>query len=204
MNSRYYDEGYSLLYWEKEVEAVCPKCGETGVIKGNPSWREWNATFMCKGCSHSLRTERDNWQGPVRGFGKRPCGYCGHKWVYAEEFCETPSSIKKCKKVSSCPVCNKESEVELTYYKNEPEDHAIDPYFGLELALKENTRHGAVWAYGEPHLEELKKYIGAKLREGSSEKWSYLSRLPTWLKSAKNRDMVLKAIGKLEKRLITR
>lgn len=203
MSLRYYDEGYPLVYWATEVEAICPKCGKTGVIKGNPSNREWHATFMCSECSHSLRTEISKWQGPVRGFGSRPCGYCGHKWVYAREFCEIPKAINKCHKVSSCPVCNKESQVKLTYYKSKPEDHAIDPYFGLELALKENTRYGTVWVYGKPHLEELKKYIEAKLREGGSDKWSYFSRLPTWLKSAKNRVLVLKALTKLEKRVIS-
>jgi phage FluMu protein Com len=204
MSTRYIDQGYPLLYWATEIEAICPKCGEVGVIKGNPHWKEWSATFMCCNCSHSLKTERDGWCGPVLGIGKRPCGFCGFKWVRVENEYEVASTIKRKEAKAKCPQCKSDNIVSLEFIRNKPTDHAIDPYFGLELALKENTRHGTVWVYGANHLEQLKKYISAQLREGDGTKWSYFTRLPKWLKASKNREMVLKSISKIEKRLITR
>lgn len=140
----------------------------------------------------------------MRRFVSRPRGHCGHKWVLAEELYKTPRDIVGTIKASQCSECKKDSHVDSKFYRKEPEDHAIDSIFGLELALKETTRHGTVWVYGKPHLNELKQYIEAKLREGVTEEWSYFSRLPTWLKSAKNREIVLKAILKLEKRLVNK
>ncbi len=62
--------------------------------------------------------------------------------------------------------------------RTEPFDHAIEPFFGLTLALKEETRLGTVWAYNAEHLNQLKLYISAKLRESATYKWSYFTRLP--------------------------
>ncbi|WP_444885826.1 hypothetical protein [Microbulbifer sp. PSTR4-B] len=203
MNTRYLDEGFPLLHWATEIEAVCPKCNEVGVISGNPYWKDWRATFLCHGCSHSLQTDRDGWHGPVLGMGRRPCGTCGHQWVRVEKVFDDASKINGESTKSKCPQCKSENKVSLKFTRTEPTDHAIDPFFGLELALKEDTRHGTVWAYGATHLEQLKLYTSAQLREGDGTKWSYFTRLPKWLKTSKNRKMVLKAISKLEKRLIT-
>lgn len=204
MNTRYYDKGYSLLHWATEIEAICPKCSCVGVISGTPYWKEWKATFFCQSCSHSLKTERDEWQGPMLGIGHRPCSHCGNKWVRAEMSYENSSMIKTNASKGACLKCKTVNEVQLTFTHAKPVDHAIDPFFGLELALKFDTRYGTVWAYGADHLEELKQYTSAQLREGNGMKWSYFTRLPKWLKTSKNRELVLKAIGKLEKRLVTK
>lgn len=63
-------------------------------------------------------------------------------------------------------------------------------------------------AYNVRHLEWLEGFIGAKLRErpadavdaGYSNR-SMASRLPQWMRSAKNRDEVLKGLKTLRKRL---
>ena len=204
MNTRYFDEGFPLLHWATEIEAICPKCNGVGIVNGNPYWRDWRATFMCHCCSHSLKTDRDGWLGPILGIGRRPCGSCGHQWVRIEKHFDNASKVKSEVSNTKCPQCKSENEVLLKFTRTEPIDHAIDPFFGLELALKEDTRHGTVWAYGAKHLEQLKLYIAAQLRESSGTKWSYFTRLPQLLKSSKNRELGLKAISKLECRLITK
>ena len=204
MNTKYVDEGFHLLHWATEVEALCPRCSSVGLIKGNPHYKEWSATFMCTSCSHSLKTDRDGWHGPVLGIGQRPCCACGKKWVRVEKTYDDASAIKTNTENSRCENCNTLNEVELDLYRSKPLDHSIEPFFGLDLALKEETRHGVVWAYSASHLAELKKYIGAQLRESSGTKWSYFTRLPGWLKSAKNREQILKVISKLESRVITK
>jgi len=65
----------------------------------------------------------------------------------------------------------------------------------------------ALWAYNERHPEFLEAFVDARLRErirddehGSSNR-SLASRLPSWVKAAKNRDEVRKGLGRLPMRL---
>jgi hypothetical protein len=51
-------------------------------------------------------------------------------------------------------------------------------------------------------LLEIKAYVGSKLRERSTDrfKMTMVEKLPDFIKSAKNREEVLKAIGRMEKK----
>lgn len=77
---------------------------------------------------------------------------------------------------------------------------ATSPYFGLSLYLKTATRFGTLWAYNYPHLQALKQFISADLRErhcdAGNSAWT--SRLPRWMKQAHHRQELLKAIARLE------
>lgn len=76
-----------------------------------------------------------------------------------------------------------------------------DPYFQLPLWLTENVKGNLLWAYNYEHLGYLKDYISADLREKNGRVgWTMVEKLPEWMKSAKNRTSVLKAIEKLEKK----
>ncbi|GAB7215691.1 hypothetical protein OS42_23020 [Dickeya oryzae] len=138
------------------------------------------------------------------GHGRRPCGQCGHQWVTKAVFFKNYAAIRKPTTNAKCPRCNSFNEVTLSFSHSVPAHHAIDPFFGLALSLKEETRYGTVWVYSAEHLVHLKEYISAQVRENSAINSSYFSRLPAWIKSYKNRETVLKAIKKLEKRLVTK
>jgi ribosomal protein S27AE len=79
-----------------------------------------------------------------------------------------------------------------------------DGYFGFELWLKTSCVGHSLWAFHREHLEFLQAYVGATLRERCKDDefgWSnssFASRLPKWLKSAKNREPILKAIDELK------
>lgn len=201
MNTRYTDAGYPLLYWAKDILVVCPKCRQDARIKGNPSWKEWAAELFCAHCGYNCKTtaKTESWQGNFTASGQRPCCSCGHKWVRLNKTISAPSHLLAETMNTRCQNCQTINKVPVTYSRAIPADHAIDPFFGLELALKTPTRHGTVWVYGMPHLQELKCYTTASLRENStaSPNSSYFSRLPAWIKSAKNRELVLKALDKL-------
>lgn len=80
-----------------------------------------------------------------------------------------------------------------------------DWYFLQPLWLQINCCGKRLWAYNEKHLDFIENYVAAKLRERTPNKnRSLSSRLPKWIKSAKNRDEILKAIGKLRKKLYAR
>ncbi|MFE7645800.1 hypothetical protein [Streptomyces phaeoluteigriseus] len=70
------------------------------------------------------------------------------------------------------------------------------------LWLSTRTRHGEVWAYNLEHLDLLRRFVAASLRERDpwyehGRKMTYIARLPAWIKSAKNRTEVLRAIDRL-------
>ena len=80
---------------------------------------------------------------------------------------------------------------------------AIDPYFRLPLWLTINCCDNTLWAYNLEHLEFLKQYVAAGLRERNTQvkaNKSLGSRLPKWMTAAKNRETVLKAIDLLKKK----
>lgn len=75
----------------------------------------------------------------------------------------------------------------------------VDWYFRVPLWLEISCCGERLWAYNPKHLETIEQYVSAKLRERNKDgKKSFLSKLPTWIKLAKNRDEILKAIRKLK------
>mgnify|MGYP000856124793 CR=1 FL=1 len=201
MNTRYIDLGYPLLHWAKDIIVICPKCQHDARIKGNPSWRDWAAELFCSHCGYNCKTttRTEGWHGNFVASGRRPCCSCGYKWVSVRKTLTDASQLLADEMNARCQNCQTVNKVPVTHSRAIPADHAIDPFFGLDLALKAPTRHGTIWVYGTPHLQELKCYTIANLRENGavSPNSSYFSRLPAWIKSAKNRELVLKALEKL-------
>ncbi|HEY8563431.1 MAG TPA: hypothetical protein VIL74_23835 [Pyrinomonadaceae bacterium] len=75
----------------------------------------------------------------------------------------------------------------------------VDWYFRLPLWLEIPCCGRTLWAYNEKHLELIENYVAAKLRERTVKgRNSFLSKLPQWVKSAKNRGEILKAIARLK------
>lgn len=79
---------------------------------------------------------------------------------------------------------------------------ATDPYFGVPLWLQVETRHGWLWAYNLEHLDLIRRFVQASLRErapwyDTGQKMTLVARLPVWIKRAKNRDEILSAISRI-------
>lgn len=73
------------------------------------------------------------------------------------------------------------------------------PSSGFRYGCKANCRGYTLWAYNVHHLDLLESYIAARLRERRAMpgSMSMLARLPVWMKSAKNRDEVLRVISRM-------
>lgn len=82
----------------------------------------------------------------------------------------------------------------------------VDPYFQLPLWLQADCRGRLLWAYNAEHLDLLASYVAARLREHGPVlgSMSMVERLPAWLKSAKNRDEILRATRRMRSSLPTR
>jgi hypothetical protein len=79
-----------------------------------------------------------------------------------------------------------------------------DWYFGLPLWLKIECCGGkTLWAYSARHLNFIENYVGARLRaRRPGVNKSMASRLPQWIKSAKNRNEILQAIKRLKEKSV--
>jgi hypothetical protein len=79
-------------------------------------------------------------------------------------------------------------------------DTGTDPFFGLRLWLQTDVRGHVLWAYNEAHLTFLQQYVVATLRERpyAFSGMTLIAKLPTWLKSAKLRPDILRAITRLQ------
>lgn len=80
-----------------------------------------------------------------------------------------------------------------------------DSYFGVNLWLQTDCAGHSLWAFNKRHLDYLEDFVSAKHRQRNpnNETWmnsSLASRLPRWLKLAKNRVQILKAIEVLKSR----
>lgn len=79
-------------------------------------------------------------------------------------------------------------------------DNPVDSYFHFPLWLQARCGRHILWAYNLRHLEYIEAFVQASLRErGHREEhgWSnrsLFSRLPQWLKAAKNREKILQTI----------
>ncbi|MCT9078318.1 hypothetical protein [Streptomyces fulvoviolaceus] len=108
-----------------------------------------------------------------------------------------------------CPRCDRIAHFERW---TQPETRLVCRSCGLSrtsnrcsrptLWLRTETRHGVVWAYNLEHLDLLRRFVAASLRERDpwyehGRKMTYVARLPAWIKSAKNRDEVLRAIDRM-------
>ncbi|MFE7414830.1 hypothetical protein [Streptomyces laurentii] len=79
---------------------------------------------------------------------------------------------------------------------------ATDPYFGMPLWLRAETRHGWLWAYNPEHLDLIRRFVQASLRErapwyDTGQKMTLVARLPAWIQRAKNREEILRVIGRI-------
>ncbi len=102
-----------------------------------------------------------------------------------------------------CAGCN-----HITLFPATPAGHdwreGYDPYFDLPLFLIEPVGQDILWAWNPQHIELLAAWLGATLRERSTQPyhWSMVSRLPRWMKLASARPRVLHALGILRERAL--
>jgi hypothetical protein len=76
-----------------------------------------------------------------------------------------------------------------------------DPFMKLDLWLQAPCCGQTLWAYNPEHLDFIEGYVSADLRQGRGNSgWGLASKLPRWMILRKNRDEVLRGVGKLRRR----
>lgn len=196
---RFTRPAYPTVYFSEKIWVKCPDCENVGLIETElgkytiPFPHDHKSTFNCSQCG--LRKEMDEkWYGYCQGFVGRSCGFCGSQINYTTEPTKTPYESVAIK----CQSCHREKDYSLKWYRYK-EEKPTDPYFGLELCLQTDIKGKIIWFYNIDHLKYLKDYIASKLREDDGRhKYSLITNLPQWIKLAKNRNLILKKIDRLE------
>lgn len=221
MKIRYVDEGIHILQLRSNDHWVkCLKCHNAGILKYKKRddlkcccYHSEQYLFHCLHCGFHLDTHdgisKFKLDGHYYVFKIEKCHRCGGAEVWAKQ---QVLDIKHppVKLEAECPLCHSISKFPIKVedvrfqpdYKTTVNETTI---FGLELYLCIATRFGQIYVYNPEHLQELKSYIQADLRERTQNTGnsSYYSRLPAWIKSARNRKEILKALLRLEQMATT-
>ena len=101
-----------------------------------------------------------------------------------------------------CNYCGL-NQKSATFYKDKKGNEiqvqtAAHGYFGADLWYQLPFKNELLWAYNTAHLDYLEKYIAAAIRENKERTgFSMVEKLPRFMQVAKNRDSLLKLIGKM-------
>lgn len=174
----------------------CPKCNHLATVTTAQSYEISNDKLICQNCNHiEKREERTRYNATI----KRNCDNCGkaiditlpnHK----EKVEELTVSCNHCGQVRTYKPRNDAYQL---FYKNLG---ICDPIFNLPLWFQSDIKGEVFWAYNRQHLLEIRNYVSAKLRERQTTiHTTMVERLPNFIKSAKNRMSVVRAIDKLWK-----
>lgn len=197
-HSRYTGSATIRQSYMKEFIVQCPKCQQAAMVTVDNPYFLTNGKLACSHCFHQEKA-RDliRYQMEV----KRYCDNCGQQWEKS-----IPPAKEKVHEITlACPNCGitrtftpRHEEVRLTYNSS---GYAADPVFQLPLWLQADVRDNLFWAYNRAHLQEIKAYVQAKLRERqTTTHTTMVERLPNFIKESKNRASLLKAIERLERK----
>jgi hypothetical protein len=194
----------SLWSFAHKIYGGCPRCSQTTIIKADFEYIYYieNARVQCLFCTFYEDWNFEKIYGTAVGKAKQPCPNCGAKWLTAEVKIKNNKPFKDHAEVT-CEGCNKTSYLSLSWHQDCDSNKPLDPYFKYPLWLQIECVGETLWAFNEKHLNYLKNYVEADLRDDDGRmSWSIVSRLPKWITSAKNRQDILKAIVKLEKQIM--
>ena len=163
---------------------VCPRCHGPAKIKieRTESGRLPEAVkLVCTDCSHRAISEfPSNPQAPL-------CYGCGTRRIDRPHPGHDAEAIAPQNSRERCGFCRRLK-------------HGCDPYFGLPFFLKTEIGGKQLWALNRRHLEDMRMFVGATLRERNPRiglSLTAMARLPAWTKAASMRPKIVRSIDKM-------
>lgn len=220
--NRFIDEGISgLSLLKPEIWVHCPKCQKLAKIIEIKERELETVRVFCTHCTYrktlqhihiqtydymsyyfNLNENMAEWSGACEVKINAKCTICKEgKYKYLRQYAR--KSLIPREIVVSCNFCLRENRFDDSTYTLRKISYSkvgFDPYYAYRLFLNIAVRQGQICVFNPTHLEILKKFIQADLRERKFSNYnrSYFSRLPAWIKSTRNRKEILKAILRLE------
>ncbi|AYQ33592.1 hypothetical protein DTQ70_16135 [Runella sp. SP2] len=175
----------------------CPKCGHLATVTTSQSYDTSKDKLICQTCNH---VEKRNDHTRYKAVVKRNCDNCGQSIDVT-----IPNNKEKVEELTlPCANCG-----QVRTYKPRNDAYrliynsigACDPIFHLPLWFQIDIKGDTFWAYNRLHLVEIRSYVTAKLRERQTTTHTTMVEcLPNFIKAAKNRMIIIKAIDKLLKK----
>ena len=204
MGNRFYDLSYHAFPQSDDITVVCPDCGRAGTVCFD---RERGvAVFRCSGCFRRRETVPDG------GHTFEITAQCSRTGRYFRA--TAPRGKVRGQRVwVRCPVCGELVLGEAA--KGEAPRGVVlsdirygeDPYFHYPLYFQADYRGKTVWAQNRAHLQYLIDYLSAELRTvrpGFGRTYGTMraqsDRLPAFMKTAKNREGMVKLLTRLQKK----
>ncbi len=202
MPKRFHDVPYHTFSFWTNMTVVCPKCSKAGTVHLDKEHHI--ALFQCNSCY----TERKTMLSRNNAFEvNAQCTSTGKYFRIS-----IPNDkIHGQKARVKCPYCEEFVIGDVSYTKKQQyvvfEDirHAEDPYFHYPLYFQANYRGKTIWALNREHLQYLIDYLSADIRTVQSDfhetyktMRSQSDMLPAFMKTAKNRDGIVKLLTKLQ------
>lgn len=193
--TRYQD----LWDWQKanHISVVCPKCQKEAMVNyGRYYWKYDDELIevRCHHCDFCKQLEDITYYQIEVSLN---CPNCANKiYHYQDELRQVPDLVKiKCKQ---CHYALKTKPKYQRYLKklNKTNGLKCDYVFGLPLYYQTNVKGNLFWAYNQAYAQEILAFVLAELREraGSGVKMTMTAKLPTFIKSAKNKETIVKIL----------
>lgn len=224
---RFVDEGISSLELLKpEIWVCCPKCKHLAKIKERTIDLTQTVEVICTNCTFRKKLEHyrsisydlvtyyfnlnsniEEWSGACKIIINKKCLICKEGKYKFEQDYSRKSSIPRTINVE-CNFCLSLQAFDHSEFETSKligNKIGVDPYYHFSLFLITPVRQGVISVYNPQHLQKLRTYIQSDLRERKYPNYnkSYFSRLPAWIKSARNRKEILKALLRLEQMATT-
>jgi len=185
MSERFKDKNYILYDFLHELHLVCPKCNQKLISKNN--LETYLSELSCTNCSYRAISDNIIIEISVNA----NCNNCGHKIKISKIV-----NKKKEQVILRCDSCSEVHKFEPKVSEYKSFKQLTDKY---ELWYSENYKGNYFWAYNTEHLNYIESYIKADLRERNKRTHvTLVERLPKFIKSAKNRESLLKMIKKIK------
>lgn len=199
MGKRFHDMPYHTFSFWTNMTVVCPKCGKAGTVHFD---KEHNfALFQCESCYTQRRT--------ISGgkYAYEVTAQCTSNGKYFRA--SVPNNKIHGQKIRvKCPYC-KEIVIGDVSKRHcvvfEDIRNAEDPYFHYPFYFRTSYRGKMIWALNREHLQYLIDYLSADIRTVQFDFYeihktmrSQSDMLPAFMKTAKNRDGIVKLLTKLQ------
>ena len=178
---------------------TCPRCGGMGLVtRGDGPYR-----FRCTRCGHARTKELSGYRFRVQN----QCPSCGRYYnITIQDRRQQTFPVLRV----TCPYCGfaapgrvEQTGKQVWYGEGGDLRQGQDPAFGFDLWFLTSFGGRPVWALNREHLAYLIGYLSAGLREKPAGRFGLRTEadtLPGFMKTAKNRDRLVRRLKELQKK----